>query len=207
MAFQRKLEVGQVMTNCYIVADEVSGEAAVIDPGDNAQAILEVIAAGRFRVKYIFLTHGHFDHVLAVDAVRDATGAQCVIHRLDAGLMTHPPYGLAVGRAPRAADILTEDGAEFAVGSLRFVWMHTPGHTPGSCCIVCGRTIYSGDTLFEDDCGRCDLPGGDYSVMLESLRRLAALDGDYAVHPGHDVSTTLSRERACNSNMLEALGL
>jgi hydroxyacylglutathione hydrolase len=84
--------------------------------------------------------------------------------------------------------------------------MHTPGHTVGSSVIISGNAIFSGDTLFADDCGRCDLPGGDYSEMLRSLRKIASLDGDYDVYPGHDESTTLSRERSFNVNMLEAIG-
>ncbi len=204
---QRSLCVGRVMTNCYIVADEQTRDAAVIDPGDNADKILNVIKLENLNVKYIFLTHGHFDHVLAVDGVRGATGAKCVLHESDARLMTHPPGILALGRAHGTADILVRGGEEFELGSLRFKWMHTPGHTPGSCCIICGENLYTGDTLFEDDCGRCDLPGGDYRAMLESLRLLAALEGDYSVYPGHDVSTTLDRERRHNANMREALGI
>lgn len=199
--------VGRIMTNCYIVADENTLDAVVIDPGDNSEKILKCIDSQGLKLKYIFLTHGHFDHVLAVDKVRAATGAECVIHKNDAELMEKPPRLLSFGATPRPADITVRGGEEFKVGALSFRWMHTPGHTPGSCCLICGDAMYSGDTLFEDDCGRCDLPGGDYQAMLGSLRTLAALEGDYNVYPGHDVSTTLERERRLNVNMLEALGL
>lgn len=206
------ITVGRVMTNCYIVSDVNTRDAVVIDPGDDAEGILKLINSQGLRVKYIFLTHGHFDHVLAVDKVREATGAKCVIHEKDAALMTNPPRAVAFGAAPKPADILVRGGEEFEAGALRFKWMHTPGHTPGSCCVICGgamrqNAIYTGDTLFEDDCGRCDLPGGDYPAMLDSLRALAALEGDYRVFPGHDVPTTLDRERRHNVNMREALGL
>ena len=92
------------------------------------------------------------------------------------------------------------------VGGMEFRWYITPGHTPGSSVIICEKAMFSGDTLFDGDCGRCDLPGGDYSKMLASLRRIASLEGDYVVYPGHEGETTLSREREYNGNMLEALG-
>ncbi|MCL2003988.1 MAG: MBL fold metallo-hydrolase [Oscillospiraceae bacterium] len=181
--------VGMVSTNCYIVCDAETRAAAVIDPGDRAEVILSLIREKALTVDYIFLTHGHFDHVLALDEVRRATGAKSVVHGLE---------GVE-------ADILIRGGETFPLGGHTVEALHTPGHTPGSVCYRVKDILFTGDTLFEDDCGRCDLPGGDYGVMLESLRRLAALDGDYTVYPGHDVSTTLSRERAHNVNMREAL--
>ncbi|MCL2030394.1 MAG: MBL fold metallo-hydrolase [Oscillospiraceae bacterium] len=209
------LTLGIVATNCYIVTDTDAGETALIDPGDRAGAILERVRADRLEVRYIFLTHGHFDHILAMEEVRRATGAACVIHEADAAYLSDPalssPFG-RTGAQSAKADILTREGEAFALGAYRFEVLHTPGHTPGSVCLRVmtpggerDGALFTGDTLFEDDCGRCDLPGGDYGAMLASLRRLAALEGDYAVYPGHDVSTTLSREREGNVNMREAL--
>jgi glyoxylase-like metal-dependent hydrolase (beta-lactamase superfamily II) len=183
------LVVGMVSTNCYIVYDTETREAAVIDPGDRAGVILEAVKGNDLTVRYIFLTHGHFDHVLALEEVRGATGAKAVAHE-DEGVK---------------ADILTHDGETFLLGGTAVDVLHTPGHTPGSVCYRVKDLLFTGDTLFEDDCGRCDLPGGDYSLMLKSLRRLAELEGDYKVYPGHDVSTALSREREHNRNMREAL--
>jgi glyoxylase-like metal-dependent hydrolase (beta-lactamase superfamily II) len=209
------LVVGIVSTNCCVAIDTDSREAAVIDPGDRAQAILERVRDEKLDVRYIFLTHGHFDHILAMEEVRRETGAKCVVHEADAPYLSDPslssPFG-RVGLETSAADILTRDGETFPLGRYTFEVLHTPGHTPGSICLRVmtpdgkrGGILFTGDTLFEDDCGRCDLPGGDYAAMLASLRRLAALEGDYDVYPGHDVSTTLARERERNVNMREAL--
>ncbi len=209
MTIHRQLLVGAAQTNCYIVADERTRECAVIDPGDDAERILALLRDEGFDAKFIFLTHGHFDHVLAAPEVRSATGALIVIHALDAGHLRHSSLSLSkvgIGRGLNfSADKQASEGDSFTLGDTSFAWLHTPGHTPGSCCLLCGDALYSGDTLFEDDCGRCDLPGGNYQDMLASLRRLAALPGDKLVYPGHDVSTTLARERVYNANMLEAL--
>jgi glyoxylase-like metal-dependent hydrolase (beta-lactamase superfamily II) len=102
-------------------------------------------------------------------------------------------------------DIPLGEGSEVTVGGLTFTALHTPGHTRDSVCYQCEDNIFTGDTLFEGDCGRTDLPGGSRSVILRSLARLARLDGDYTVWPGHDVSTTLSEERANNRNLIEGL--
>ena len=209
MKKQWNLRVGRVQTNCFIVADAETGEAVVIDPGDSAERILSVIKVNNLNVKYIFLTHGHFDHIMAVSAVKAATGALVVIHEADAARLTDGRQALAPvlrrGELTAGADITVRGGESFDVGNLRFEWLHTPGHTPGSCVIICGDALYTGDTLFEGDCGRCDLPGGDYGKILASLRLIAALPGDYEVFPGHDVFTTLERERCGNGSMLEAM--
>jgi glyoxylase-like metal-dependent hydrolase (beta-lactamase superfamily II) len=181
--------VGMVSTNCYIVSDPETLEAVIIDPGDRADRILHFVRKNNLTVRYIFLTHGHFDHVLALEDVRRETGAKAVVHEAE----------------PADADVLARHGDTFPLGGYTFELLHTPGHTPGSGCYRVSNLLFTGDTLFEDDCGRCDLPGGNYEKMLESLRFLASLEGDYTVYPGHDVSTTLSRERTHNRNMLEAL--
>lgn len=200
--------VGPVSTNCYIVNDD-AGRAAVIDPGDNAPKILAWIRENALSVEKIFLTHGHFDHIMAVAPLKEATGAEVVIAAGDAEKLLDPARSLAsrVGLRPTSIrpDRLAGDGDVFSVGALCFTVLLTPGHTPGSAVLLCERTMFSGDTLFEGDCGRCDLPGGSYPEMLRSLRRLYALEGDYTVYPGHDVSTTLDRERRFNQNMLEAI--
>ncbi|MDR1693307.1 MAG: MBL fold metallo-hydrolase [Oscillospiraceae bacterium] len=206
------LVVGAVSTNCYLVSDGETLDAAIVDPGGGAERILSRIRANGLNVRYVFLTHGHFDHILALEEVRP--GAAVVIHEKDAAYLrdrslSAPFRGLS---APVTdADILARDGDAFRLGRYTVEVLHTPGHTPGSVCLRIpeaggGRegVLFTGDTLFEDDCGRCDLPGGDYAAMLRSLRRLAALPGDYAVYPGHDVATTLQRERERNANMLEA---
>lgn len=200
--------VGYVSTNCYVVYDD-SGDAAIIDPGDSAEKLLGFIRDRGLKLKYIFLTHGHFDHIMAVAEIKNATDALIVIAAGDADCLSDPGKSLSgnvrMRQNPVKADIIADEGAAFHVGTLTFTYMLTPGHTPGSAVILCGNTIFTGDTLFEDDCGRCDLAGGDYKAMLRSLRRIYDLPGDYDIYPGHDVKTTLSRERKHNANMREAI--
>jgi glyoxylase-like metal-dependent hydrolase (beta-lactamase superfamily II) len=201
------LVVGMVSTNCYIVYDPEAREAAVVDPGDKADAIIDAVRGNALTVKYVLLTHGHFDHVLALDGVRGAFGAKAVIHEADADYLRDPDLSGRFGRlrASTDADILVRGGETFSLGRYAIEVLHTPGHTPGSVCYRANGLLFTGDTLFEGDCGRCDFPGGDYGEMLKSLRCLAELEGDCTVYPGHDVSTTLSRERKHNANMLQAL--
>ena len=200
--------VGKLATNCYIISRD--GEACLVDPGDEAARILRYIEDNNFSLKYIFLTHGHFDHILAADEVREKTGAKLVIGEPDAGMLsdTRSFAIFTVGKKLKAmtADILVRDRDSFSACGGEFVYMHTPGHTPGSSVILFGDVIFSGDTLFEGDCGRCDLPGGDYAAMLKSLGKLYELEGDYKVYPGHDVATTLDRERESNADMRRAVG-
>ena len=202
-------KVGMLQTNCSIVYDEDSLQAAVIDPGDKADAILEDIKKHGLKVKYIFLTHGHYDHIMAVNKVKDETGAQVVIHEADSRHLKDPKMasnGLTVSRAKCQADITVKGGEVFDVGNMKFEYIHTPGHTKGSCVLRCGDTLFAGDTLFKNDCGRCDLPDGNYKSMLSSLKILHDLEGDYKVIPGHDDFTTLEQERQNNPYMREAMG-
>ncbi|MDR1736368.1 MAG: MBL fold metallo-hydrolase [Oscillospiraceae bacterium] len=192
--------------NCYIVSD--GGEAFVVDPGGGAEELLAFLRDNRLAVRYIFLTHGHFDHIGALDAVRRATGAQAVIHKADAPYLANTRLNasfLSEGVVCAGADITVSGGETFLLGAHETGVLHTPGHTPGSVCLKIGTYLFTGDTLFEDDCGRCDFPGGSRAEMLRSLRLLASLPGDYTVLPGHDVSTTLDRERRVNADMLKAL--
>jgi glyoxylase-like metal-dependent hydrolase (beta-lactamase superfamily II) len=187
----KTLVVGMISTNCYIVYDTETLQAAVVDPGAGSASIIQALRDENLSLEYIFLTHGHFDHVTALDKLRAACGGRTVAHEKE---------DVKVGDLT-----LTRDGEVFMMGDHSFEVLHTPGHTEGSICLRVKDMLFTGDTLFEDDCGRCDLPGGDYGAMLRSLRRLAGLEGDFKVYPGHDVSTTLSRERTHNKNMLEAL--
>lgn len=204
--------VGIVRTNCYLAYEETTKEGFLIDPGDHASYILETIRRLNVKLQYIILTHGHFDHVMALADVAEATGAKIAIHKSEAETIAHPsdatPRALglpALQIKPAPADLLLQDGDTLSCAGECLTVLHTPGHTVGSICIDTGKILFSGDTLFEDDCGRCDLPGGNYTAMLSSLRRLAELPGDRIVYPGHDVSTTLARERQVNGDMLRAL--
>ena len=205
-----QLCVGAVATNCYIVYDEMSREAAVIDPGDNAKSILHAIGKEKLTVKYVLLTHAHFDHILAAHEVLQATGAKYVVPEADVWLLDKENMGqfrsLARTYVRDEPDLLAGEGTCVSFGGMTAEYMNTPGHTPGSSVIRIGDCLFTGDTLFRHECGRCDLEGGDFSSMLCSLKRLYELDGDYKVLPGHESISTLSEERAVNPYMLQAMG-
>ena len=196
-------QVGMIGTNCYLVQDEESGRGVVIDPGDDAGRILQGIAEHGIHIDYILLTHGHFDHILAVHDVAEKTGAQVVIHQLDAyrlkaeELLAYKPY-LRDAYQEKLADIQVQDGDTISFGGLTARFIHTPGHTEGSCLIEIADCLFTGDTLFRREIGRCDLPGGDYNTMLRSLKKIAQIPGDYAVYPGHEGFSTLQEEREHN---------
>ena len=184
-----KLTLGLYQTNTYILSND--REAVVIDPGYEADPILDALEGKE--LKAILLTHGHFDHVGAVKELVAETGCDVYIHPAEATL---PPmitdgqlyYTHTYSEGDTVSPI---DGVELTV-------LHTPGHTPGSVCLLMKDQMFSGDTLFEGSCGRIDLPGGNPQQMLQSLRRLASLQADYHVHPGHGGSTTLAEEKRYN---------
>lgn len=198
--------LGDMGTNCYFVIDEPSKECIIVDPAADAPRIYEKIVSLALKVKYIVLTHAHFDHMLALEELRDLTGAPLAIHRLDNELLPHPEQTCMLrfgGRSDsiRQAELLLEDGDLLMLGQSRIMVMHTPGHTPGSICLIFDDVILSGDTLFREDIGRYDLYGGDFRQLQASVKRIAALEGDYKIYPGHGPSTRLSYEREHNFEM------
>ena len=198
----KTLPVGQLETNCYIVTDENTLSCVVIDPGDESNTILDYIEDNRLHCKAILLTHGHYDHVGAVDAVAEETGAPVYMSRLDdyrTRCEPHFPYTLP----ENGRELL--DGASIDTDGLHFVVIATPGHTPGGMSFRCEDALFTGDTLFKGSCGRVDLPEGDMEEMLRSLRRLCSLEGDYEVYPGHMDPSTLERERMFNYYCREAM--
>lgn len=205
-----QLCVGIVATNCYIVYDEDSRDAVVIDPGDNAAAILQAVGQEELQVRYVLLTHAHFDHILAAHAVLARTHAKYVVPKDDVWLLKPENMGayrtFSRGYEPDEPDILASEGTEITFGNLTATYLSTPGHTPGSSVIRIGDCLFTGDTLFRHECGRCDMAGGDFGLMLRSLARLHDLEGDYQVLPGHEGISTLAEERAMNPYMLQAVG-
>ena len=194
----KTLEVGHLGTNCYVVTDENSLLCAVIDPGDESGVIMDYLEDNKLQCKVIMLTHGHFDHVGAVKAVQEETGAELYMHLNDCGEWPNK------FDAPDGTHFYDE-GDCVEVGALRFHVMATPGHTPGGVTLQCEDALFTGDTLFKDSCGRTDLPGGDMPTEARSLRRLAMLEGDFDVYPGHMEATTLDRERRFNRYVLSAM--
>ncbi|SHI19076.1 Glyoxylase, beta-lactamase superfamily II [Sporobacter termitidis DSM 10068] len=194
----KTLVVGQIETNCYIVTDEKTLLCAVIDPGDESNAILDYIESNQLKARAIFLTHGHFDHRLAVYTVSEETGAPVFIHKNDA--VTGEAYDQFKLPANEQVRFYAE-GDELDVGGLRFTVLETPGHSPGSVTLRCENALFTGDTLFRDSAGRTDLGEGNVQKLLRSLNRLADLTGDFEVYPGHMDATTLDRERRFNGYM------
>ena len=189
------MALGAYQTNCYIIHDESSKTCCVIDPGYDADIILDKLAALGLTLEAILLTHGHFDHVGAVKELAAETGCAVYIHPDD---LSMPPMMTA---GPLYYTNTYTEGTQLKLAGLEIAVLHTPGHTPGSVCLLCETSIFSGDTLFEGSCGRTDLPGGDWATIVKSLKRLAALEGNFWVFPGHGGSTTLRDEKKYNPYM------
>ncbi len=187
-----KLTLGLYQTNCYIVRNPGSNLCCIIDPGYEAGKILDTLSSLHLTAEAILLTHGHFDHVGAVAEIAAETDCAVYISAADLSL---PP--MITGGKLCYTDTYPSTGTVTAAG-LTFRVLPTPGHTPGSVCLICEDVMFSGDTLFCGSCGRTDLPGGNAQEILASLKKLAALPGNYRVYPGHGSSTELDWERDSN---------
>lgn len=192
--------VGPLGTNVHVLADPRSREAIAID---TATPSLGWIAGGLaergWTLRLIVSTHGHWDHVGDNAAVAEHTGAQVAVHPADAGMLRAPqPLWAPFEIVPSVPAVDLAEGGEIRFGEIRLRVLHTPGHTPGSVCLVSDDhgAIWSGDTLFAGGWGRVDLPGGSADEMAASLARLAGLEDRMRVFPGHGAATTLGRERA-----------
>ncbi len=197
----KTLPVGQLETNCYIVSNEETLGCVVIDPGDESNRILDYLEDNHLKCEAIFLTHGHYDHTGAVEAVMEETGAPVYIcPRDDAHTTGDTHYFYMLPEGGRYYD----DGDVLRFAGLSFQILAVPGHTAGGVAIVCEDALFTGDTLFRGSCGRTDLPGGDMEEEFRSLKRLCDLPGDYEVYPGHMDSSSLERERNFNYYCREA---
>lgn len=198
------MQVGPIGTNCYLLQDEESSLLAVIDPGDDWERILHQIKKLGGEVKYILLTHGHYDHTTGVpDLVKALPGVQVYIHQADANGAGSQLFPLA----SQVQDLnYYDEGDTLTLGSLTIEVLHTPGHSKGSVTLKVGDVLFTGDTLFCGSCGRTDLRGGSYEEIMVSLKRLGELEGDFHVCPGHDRTSTLERERKYNPFLREAMG-
>ena len=197
------LPLGSYQTNCYIVHEEHSKTCAVIDPGYTPERVLAQAEKLGLQVDAVLLTHGHFDHVGGVEAIVKATGCALWMREADYTQFKTPEsdFFYPIHDCDFTEVQLCEEGEQIHAGGLTFTVMETPGHTWGSVCYLCENALFSGDTLFAGSCGRTDLPGGDGQTIVLSLERLAELEGDYTVYPGHGGATTLARERAHNPYM------
>ncbi len=208
-----KMTLGPIQSNCYLVGDSATGDAIVIDPVDNAPLILKAIGERDWTVREILATHGHFDHIMASAELKEATGAPFRLHRADEPLVRALPEQVRafIGiEVPPAAepDGFLEDGDRVSAGAIEMAVLFTPGHTPGHLSFVLpgARTVFCGDVLFAGSIGRTDLPGGDYTTLMESIvTRLLPLGDEYAVLPGHMQNTTIGQERTTNPFVLDYL--
>ncbi len=193
--------VGAFQENCYLYACPETHEAVIIDPGDEAESILQTVQELNLVPKYIINTHGHIDHICAIDAVSEVYPVPLAIHPDDVYMYTDEHMAQMFGRpAPlvqRKPDILLQEGDVLTFGTLSLSVLHTPGHTPGGICLVSEPyCVFSGDTLFNRSIGRTDLAGGNYEQIIQSIReKLYVLDDDLVVFPGHGTPTTIIEEK------------
>jgi len=196
--------VGPLACNCYIVGDDATKEAIVIDPGGDAEDLVTTIVEHGLRITAIIATHAHFDHVIAAERVRDATGAPFYLHDHDKPVLSwlQESGRLFLGidlPPPPDVDSAADEGTRVVAGAVELEVMHTPGHSPGSISLLGDGALFSGDTLFAGSVGRTDLPGGDTLAMVRAIRKkLFALDDDLRVYPGHGPATTLGEEKVSN---------
>jgi len=195
--------VGPLQSNSYLLADEVTREAALFDPGMESEPVADVLARERLTVTAIINTHGHFDHVFGNAYFKAKTGAPLLMHRADLDLVKRLEeqslyFGFRATPSP-PPDRFLEEGDEVRVGGIRLRVLHTPGHSPGGICLVTDGTAFVGDTLFAGSIGRTDLPGGSAETLLTSIReKLLTLPDDTVIYPGHGPATTIGHERRHN---------
>ena len=199
----RSMPVGPLQANCFIVGCDATRQAAVIDPGGDADKILLALAKDKLAIKAIINTHGHFDHVSANKALKNASGAELMIHPLDAPMLAQLARGAAMwgmhSEDSPAPDRLLQDGDTVTVGQIQFKVLHTPGHTPGGISLHADKAVFVGDTLFAGSIGRTDFPGGDFDTLIRSIHtKLFTLPDDTAVYTGHMEPTTIGKEKKYN---------
>jgi len=202
---QKGLMVGLLEVNCYILGDEETKEAVVIDPGGDEDKILEALKYAELNLKYIIDTHGHFDHVDANQPLKEATGAKIAIHEADAQMLSQPSAEAMFFTGNRArvsqADLLLKEDDLISFGPYRLKVLYTPGHTPGSISLVLEGFpyVYVGDLLFAGSIGRTDFPGGSFDNLIQAVRtKIFPLGDRYAVYQGHGPVTTVGQERKYN---------
>ena len=197
----KAIQVGPIGTNCYLLEDESTRQAAVIDPGGDAPRLLAALKG--LDVRRILLTHGHYDHTgAAAELAAALPQAEVYIHERD---YRDVDPGLFPLRTQLSAVNFYGEGDRLPLGELTLEVLHTPGHSQGSVTLRCGDVLFCGDTLFAGSCGRTDFPGGDTAKILASLRRLGELEGNLQVLPGHMESSTLDRERQVNPYLRQAM--
>jgi hydroxyacylglutathione hydrolase len=203
---------GQFVENCYLLGERASGEAVIVDPGEEPARFLAELARRNWRLRAIWLTHAHVDHIMGVGAVNEATGAPIHLHPLDRPLYDAlPAYGAWIGRQlkrPPAPQVELRAGQILNLGNARFEVRFTPGHSPGSVSFLGNGMIFGGDVLFNGSVGRTDLPGGDSATLMASIQtQFLTLPDSTVVYSGHGPETTIGVERMTNPFLTGALRL
>ena len=203
------INVGEMRTNCYILSNEETKEALVFDPGADAERILEFVKSKGLSIQAVLLTHGHFDHIMGVDEIRRQTRATVYACEAERELLGNPDMNCAHMfncEAATEADIYVKDGQILTLAGLKIQVIHTPGHTSGGVCyyIEDAKIVITGDTLFFEAVGRCDLPTSNEAAIIESItKKLFVLPEDVTVYPGHGRSSTIGYEEQNNPYVLE----
>lgn len=191
------IPAGSYMTNCYIVIDEITNESIIIDPGDDAERLLDEFNKTGSHLNFIILTHGHADHTAAVAEFRSKYAVDVYMSKKDSELIEKEEY--MFGEKNENANKFIKDGDVLKFGSKNVKCIETPGHTPGGMCYLIENSLFSGDTLFNNSVGRTDFPGGDYAAIISSIKnKLMKLDDNIKVYPGHGSETTIGFERRSN---------
>lgn len=191
------IPAGSYMTNCYIVIDEITNESIIIDPGDDAERLLDEFNKTGSHLNFIILTHGHADHTAAVAEFRSKYAVDVYMSKKDSELIEKEEY--MFGQKNENANKFIKDGDVLKFGSKNVKCIETPGHTPGGMCYLIENSLFSGDTLFNNSVGRTDFPGGDYAAIISSIKnKLMKLDDNIKVYPGHGSETTIGFERRSN---------
>lgn len=201
----KRFTQGILGSNTYIIWDDISLEGVIVDAGNKLEIIKDIIDEENIKVKYIILTHAHFDHIHFLNEYKASFGANIVIHEADDVMLTNPRLNASTlfgsARTYANADITVKDADSLFIGDVEMKMISTPGHTPGGMCILIEKMLFSGDTLFYSGFGRTDLGAGDVHDMAMSIEKLYKLDGNIDVYPGHGTKTTIERERNMNPFM------
>ena len=203
------ITVGELQTNCYLIFEEKTKTCIIIDPGAEGEKIEKETKKKNLNVVGIVNTHGHPDHISADNYLKKVFSCPVYIHPLDAEMLDELKNNIVSFlyfgdfESPHPDEFIKDKSLK--IGNIEFEVIHTPGHTPGSICLIANNFVITGDTLFCGSVGRCDLPGGDESKLMESLKKLIVLPGDYAIYPGHGPQCTISDELKHNPFIAEIL--